>query len=475
MKISQLFKIYQDLLNTHISVQGWIQTARTQKNDIFVKLNDGTHPEGIQLIIDTQHFPDISLTTGTSIRVEGILIKSPAAGQLFELTVSKIDILGKCDPMEYPLSKNKMNLDTLRQYCHFRSRTSTFGSVFRIKSAISHSTHQFMRESGFLHLDPNIMTINECEGGAGVFQVTEKDISVPSKLPLTIVDTSTIEDGKKIKSSQITDKYDWKQDHFGQPVFLTVSSQLSLEPLACALGSVYTMNKSFRSEHSCTNKHLSEFTHFELETCFVDNSDLMTIGEDFIKYIASYLLRECKEDVENLDKFISKGLKERIQTIVNCKFYRVSYKDAIELAISNGKNIKYGDDLSSEIENFLTDFYKGPVFVFNWPIAIKSFYMKQDEVDTTLCNNFDLLMPYKVGELIGGSMREDCYDKLMFMLKKKGINPEPLKFYTDLRKFGSVPHGGFGLGFDRLTMLFTGMENIRDTVPFPVSYKSCDF
>jgi asparaginyl-tRNA synthetase len=201
----------------------------------------------------------------------------------------------------------------------------------------------------------------------------------------------------------------------------------------------------------------------------------MTIGEDFIKYVASYILRECSADVDNLDKFISKGLKERIQTIINCKFYRVSYKDAVELAISNGKNIKYGEDLSSEIENFLTDFYKGPVFVFNWPIAIKSFYMKQDEVDTTLCNNFDLLMPYKVGELIGGSMREDCYDKLMFMLKKKGINPEPLKFYTDLRKFGSVPHGGFGLGFDRLTMLFTGMENIKDTVPFPVSYKSCDF
>ena len=297
----------------------------------------------------------------------------------------------------------------------------------------------------------------------------------PSKLPLMIIDTSTIEDGKKIKLSQITDKYDWKQDHFGQPVFLTVSSQLSLEPLACALGSVYTMNKSFRSEHSCTNKHLSEFTHFELETCFVDNSDLMTIGEDFIKYVASYILRECAADVDNLDKFISKGLKERIQNIESCKFYRVSYKDAIELAISNGKNIKYGEDLSSEIENFLTDFYKGPVFVFNWPIEIKSFYMKQDEVDTTLCNNFDLLMPYKVGELIGGSMREDSYDKLMYMLKKKGINPEPLKFYTDLRKFGSVPHGGFGLGFDRLTMLFTGMENIKDTVPFPVSYKSCDF
>lgn len=472
MKVSQIYQDYLNLFENQLIIQGWIVTIRKQKDIIFIKLNDGSHPNGIQLVIDSND--DIlkkedNLKTGSSIKAEGILIKSPAAGQLFELKVDKLDLLGNCDGDEYPLSKSKMTLEYLRNFAHLRFRTNTFGSVFRIKSAISQATHQYFKENGFFHLDPNIITTNECEGGAGVFQITEKDISIPKLLPIVKLET-TQENFKKIT---VTDEYDWNQDHFGKPVYLTVSSQLQLEAIACALGSVYTTNKSFRSEHSSTNKHLSEFTHLEIETCFIDLNNLMDIGENYIKYVANYLLTEMKDDLENLNKFVSKGLIDRINDISKSIFYRISYEEAINISIENGKNIKYGDDLSSEVENFLTEYYKGPVFVYNWPIAIKSFYMKQDENDDKLCNNFDLLMPYKIGELIGGSMREDDYDKLLKMMNNKGIETSGMKFYTDLRKFGSVPHGGFGLGFDRLTMLFTGMENIKDTVPFPISYKNC--
>ena len=450
--LNSILKNYEQYIGNSIIINGWVLTTRSQKEITFIKINDGSCSEGMQIISDND---TNKYTIGSSLQVEGILIKSPATGQLVELQAKNIKIIGTCDD-SYPLSKTKMNLDYLRNYAHLISRTSTFGSVFRIKSAISVATTLFFDKKGFLHLDPNIITINECEGGAGVFQITENDISIPSKL-------------KSIE------KYDWSQDHFGKPTYLTVSSQLQLEALACSLGSVYTTNKSFRSEHSTTNKHLSEFTHLEIEACFITLDDLMQIGEDYIKYIGKYLMENCLSDIDNLGKFISPGLKDKINHIINSEFQRIKYKDAIELAQKLGKTISYGDDLSSEVENCLTEHFNKPVFVYNWPIKIKSFYMKQDEEDVQLCNNFDLLMPYKVGELIGGSMREDNLDKLLSIMKNKNVSEESMKFYTDLRKYGSVPHGGFGLGFDRITMLYTGMENIRDTVPFPISYKNCNY
>lgn len=470
MRISEVYKIYNELLDKNIVIQGWVTTSRSQKDLIFVKLNDGSHPDGIQIIINNNK--NEKYPTGSSMEVTGTLVKSPAEGQLFEVVASNINILGECNSDTYPLSKSKMSLDYLRNYNHLRFRTSTFGSVFRIKSAISHATHKFYEMKGYLHLDPNIMTINECEGGAGVFQVTEKDISVPSWLPLKkVLEKDTT--GKLVEKQ--TNIYDWSSDHFEKPVYLTVSSQLQLEAIACSLGSVYTTNKSFRSEHSSTNKHLSEFAHLEIESCFIDLDELMDVGEQYIKFVGQYLLDNCSADINNLGKFVSKGLKEKIETIVSGKFHRVKYEEAIKIAQEKGKSIKFGEDLSSEIENCLTEHFNGPVFVSHWPIAIKSFYMKQDPENPELCHNFDLLMPYKIGEMIGGSMREDSYDKLINMMKLKGVSEEPMKFYTDLRLYGSVPHGGFGLGFDRMTMLFTGMENIKDTVPFPVSYKNCDY
>lgn len=445
-------------VSENIEVSGWVLTMRSQKDFSFIKISDGSESNGLQLVIDNNKINCYNITTGTSIKVLGNLVDSPAKGQKYELQVEELKILGYAEPNDYPLSKGKLPLTYLRTYPHLRSRTITYGSVFRIKSAISFATHLFFKENNYLHLDPNIMTVNECEGGAGVFQVTEKDISDLTKL-------------EKIKD---TNKYDWSADHFEKPVYLTVSSQLQLEALSCSLGAVYTTNKSFRSEHSSTNKHLSEFTHLEIENCFINLKDLMDIGEKYIKFIGNYLLENNIDDLKSLDGFVSKGIIEKINAIINSMFIRLDYKDAIEI-INKSENIKiaYGEDLSSECENYLTEYFNNnPVFVTNWPISIKSFYMKQNE-DGITCSNFDLIMPHKVGELIGGSMREENLDKLLNMMKIKGVDPKPLEFYLDIRKFGTVPHGGFGLGLDRLCMLFTGMESIKDVVPYPVYYKNC--
>ncbi len=461
MKIKELSSKYETLLDTSVTVSGWVLSVRTQKDLSFIKLNDGSDAAGVQLIVEgvlAQTLERVNI--GTSLTATGLLVKSPAAGQTYEVRVNDIKVHGYAQLDEYPLSKGKLPLDYLRNYPHFRARTSTFGSVFRIKSGISHATHNFFMEKGFKHINPNIITVNECEGGAGVFQLTEHDISDHSKLPTCG-----------------PNKHDWTKDHFERAAYLTVSSQLSLEALACSLGSVYTTNKSFRSEHSLTSKHLSEFEHLEIEDIFCSVDDLMQVGEDYIKYVGQYLLDHHLDDINNLGKFVSKGLLERIQSIVKATFVRIKYSEAIEIlkqAKTLSKQVVYGEDLCSEYENYLTDHFKGPVFVSHWPIAIKSFYMKQCD-DKVTCENFDLLMPYKVGELIGGSMREDDLDKMLDIMKQKGVSPEPLQFYLELRKFGTVPHGGFGLGLDRMCMLFTGMESIKDVVAFPVFYKNCTY
>jgi asparaginyl-tRNA synthetase len=461
MKLRLLDQSYETILDTTIVVSGWILSVRTQKEITFIKLNDGSNTKGIQLIASS----DIaSLGTGCSVKATGKLVKSPSKEQPYELQVESLEILGLSNIDEYPLSKGKLPMDYLRKYAHLRTRTSSFGSIFRIKSAISYATHLFFHERNFHHINPNIVTVNECEGGAGVFQLTERDISDPKSLPL----------------NKETGTYDWSKDHFERPAFLTVSSQLGLEALACSLGSVYTTNKSFRSEHSNTNKHLSEFEHLEIEDVFVDINDLMQLGEDYIKYVGNYLIEHSGEEIDNLGKFVSKGLRERIQTITQSPFTRVTYRDAMEILKSvNGfsKPPVYGDDLCSEYENYLTDHFKGPVFVSHWPSVIKSFYMKQavDKDGNHICENFDLLMPYKVGELIGGSMREDNLDVMVGVMKERKISPEPLEFYLDTRRYGTVPHGGFGLGLDRMCMMFTGMDNIKDVVAFPVHFKNCNY
>ena len=458
MSIKQIFNELDNIndFNRNYIAYGWVRTCRTSSSILgFCNLNDGSNPEGLQIVISDntmkqeeidRFFKDVKI--GAFIDCIGKMIKSPAEGQKYEMQLEHFELTGKVDD-SYPLSKTKMNLDTLRNYIHLRARTN----------------HDFYHERDFLHLDPNVITVNECEGGAGVFQLTEKDI------------TNT-QDLQVVKDTQ---KYDWSTDHFCRPAYLTVSSQLQLEAMACALGNVYTMNKSFRSEHSSTSKHVSEFTHLEIEMVNNTFNDLMYIGEIMIKYVINRLLNEKTSDMENLNKFVSKGLINKLTKLKNSKFIKIKYKDAINEInedISKNKKLKLtklndGDDLGSDHENYITQKYETGVFITYWPIAIKSFYMKQ--CDDKLCESFDLLIPYGIGELIGASQRENNYDKLVNMMDKKGINKNDMSFYLDLRKFGSCPHGGFGLGFDRLLMLVTGMQNIKDVIPFPVYYKSCKF
>ena len=454
-----------------VTLSGWVRTVRSSSANLtFCVINDGSNVNGLQVIL-TNEIMDLAkkslfekeVKTGAYIKCIGKLVKSPGEKQVCEMQLHDYELSGKVDSF-YPLAKSKMNLDTLRQYIHFRPRTNVFGSVFRIRSKLMKAIHDFYHHLDFHHIDPNIITINECEGGAGVFQLTEKDISKKENLEYS-------KEGD----------YKWLSDHFNDPVYLTVSSQLQLEIFACGLGNCYTVNKSFRSEHSNTNKHASEFTHLEIEMINNNLDDLMNIGEQTIKYCIERICMDCSEDIDNLDAFISKGLKERLSCLLNKPFIKKTYQEVIEeinIDINNKvidlPELTVGDDLGSKHEDYITQKYNNGVFVTHWPLAIKSFYMKKC-IENDNCESFDLLLPFGIGEIIGASQREDNYDQLLKQMDAKGIMKEKMGFYIDLRKYGSCPHGGFGLGFERLLMLMTGMKNIRDVLPIPVCYKDCKY
>ena len=470
-----LEKDISEIVDKEHTVSGWVQTVRTSDSTFgFCLLNDGSNISGLQVIVSKEFFDQEKVSyflknikVGYSLKCTGKLVESPAKGQKFELLLTDYDIYGDIGE-GYLLSKNRISLEKLRDNSHIRIRTKAFGSIFRIRNRVSMAVHEFYQKLGFLHLDPNVITVNECEGGAGVFQLTEHDMSNQSNL--------------KYKEG----KYDWTNDHFNKPAYLTVSSQLQLEALACGLGNVYTTNKSFRSEHSNTTKHVSEFTHLEIEMVFNTFQELMQNGIDLVRFCIKNVLEHCMDDLKNLNSFISKGIIDRINHILNKKEKIITHKEAVELINldldyfvkkdkKNGKmmdKLEANDDLSSIHETYLTDKFNTCVFVTHWPISIKSFYMKQ--CDDGTCKSFDLLVP-GIGELIGASQREDNYDKLVQMMDKKGVNKDDLSFYLDLRKYGTCPHGGFGLGFDRLLMLITGLTNIKDVIPFPVFYKNCSF
>lgn len=446
-------------LNTNICIHGWIRTYRKQNDLCFFNINDGSNPDGIQVVVnkDFDNYDIIELLgLGSYVKVEGKLITSPAKEQDFELQLNKVIDYGLANTMDYPIKKNT-KLDSLRLISHLRPRTNIFGCVNRIRNTLMYETHNFFQNNDFMNLDPNIITINECEGGAGVFTVTELM-------------------GNSIRDVPSNNgKINYKKDHFKQQAYLTVSSQLQLEALACSMGNVYTMNKSFRAEHSNTNKHVSEFTHLEIEMIDCTNNDLMDISEKYIKFIIQKVFEKNIKDIQKLNQFSCKGLLSKYDDFLNMNFHRVTYDDAIELLLTKKMNINYGDDLSSDAEHIITQHYEGPVFVYNWPLELKSFYMKQSTENDILCYNFDLLMPYGIGELIGGSMREDNYDKLLNIMNLKQVSIKSLKWYLDLRQFGTVIHGGFGLGLDRFLMLLTGIKNIKDVIPFPVYYENCNF
>lgn len=454
--------ISHDYIHKQITIRGWIQQFRNQADICFILVNDGTNSNGLQVTCTKtkQHIADIltNLNVGCYIHVNGTLVNSPAKGQEYELQLDDIIKYSLCDAVTYPLKKN-IGLDTLRKYCHLRGRTKTFGCVYRIRNTIMFETHKYFQGLKYLHLDPNIITTNECEGGAGVFTATEiLDRNMPlHHLPITE-----------------ENRIDFTKDHFKKQTFLTVSSQLQLEALACSIGNVYTTNKSFRSEHSNTNKHASEFTHLEIEAINIEYYDLMRVGMDYIKHILQCVYTANYDDVKTLDQFVSKGLLKTLDKLLHMKYTYVSYSETIHILQENNFDVSFGCDLSSEMESFLTKDGQA-VFVYQWPKSIKSFYMKQSIENEELCDSFDLLMPYGIGELIGGSMREDDYDILLKSMNQKNMDVKDLQWYVDLRKYGTVPHGGFGLGLDRLIMLCTGMKNIRDVIPFPVNYQCCKY
>ena len=468
-----------------VTVCGWVRTVRDSKNLVFIQVNDGSCFANIQLTFD-RNAPSANanvnnieeelkkLNTGASIRAEGIIIPSPASGQAVEVTLETLKCLGKCNPDEYPLQKNKMSMEYLRENAHLRARTNTFGAVYRVRNQMAFAVHSFFQERGFQYINAPEITCSDCEGAGEMFQVTTLSMEKIAEHGVKAgIDGMKIEDAHKI--------VDYSKDFFGKKASLTVSGQLEAETLATALSRVYTFGPTFRAENSNTPRHLAAFWMIEPEMAFFDLNDDMDIKEDFVKYLLNWALTKCRSDLEFFDKRIQPGLIEGLEKVANAKFVRISYTDAIEKlqeAEKNGAKFEFspywGCDIATEHERYLTEkIFCCPVMVFNYPKEIKSFYMKLNEDGKTV-KAVDVLVP-GIGELIGGSEREEDYDKLMKAIKDRNMDESIYDWYMDLRKFGTVPHSGFGLGFERLIRYVTGMENIRDVIPYPRAPKLADF
>ena len=465
-----------------VKVCGWVRTIRDSKNLVFIQVNDGSCFANIQLTFDRNsplnnaNVNNIEetlkkLNTGASVRAEGILIPSPASGQAVEVTLESIECLGTCNPEEYPLQKNKMSMEYLRENAHLRARTNTFGAVYRVRNQMAFAVHSFFQERGFQYINAPEITCSDCEGAGEMFQVTTLSMEKIAELGVKAgIGGMKIEDAHKI--------VDYSKDFFGKKASLTVSGQLEAETLATALSRVYTFGPTFRAENSNTPRHLAEFWMIEPEMAFFDLNDDMDIQEDFVKYLLNWALTKCRSDLEFFDKRIQPGLIESLEKVANAKFVRISYTEAIAELEKHSDKFEFkpywGCDIATEHEKFLTEqIYKCPVMVFNYPKEIKSFYMKQNEDGKTV-KAVDVLVP-GIGELIGGSEREENYEKLLAACKERNMDMSNYQWYLDLRRFGTVPHSGFGLGFERLIRYVNGMENIRDVIPYPRAPKSADF
>ena len=458
--IKDLFRNKEKYDGKEIKVSGWIRTLRDSKTFGFIELNDGSFFKNLQIVFnDTlDNFKEISkLTISSSIIVTGKLIITENAKQPFEVQANKIEIFNVSD-QDYPLQKKRHSVEYLRTVAHLRPRTNTFNAVFRVRSLLSYAIHKFFQERNFVYVHSPILTSSDAEGAGEMFRVTTLDLENVPKTDAGEVDNS--------------------KDFFGRPAHLTVSGQLDVETYAFAFRNVYTFGPTFRAENSNTVKHASEFWMIEPEICFADLKDDMNLAEDMVKYIISYVLENAPEEMEFFDKFISNGLLERLNHVVNSDFGRITYTDAIkELEKVNDKfefPVEWGSDIQTEHERYLSEVVFGkPVFVTDYPKEIKAFYMKQNDDGKTVAAT-DLLVP-GIGELIGGSQREDDIEKLKTRMKELGLKEEDYWWYLDLRRYGSAPHAGFGLGFERMMMYLTGMANIRDVIPFPRTPKNCEF
>lgn len=446
-----------------VNVKGWVRTHRSSKSVDFIALNDGSTIKNVQVVVDPSKFDESMLkqiTTGSCINVNGELVESQGAGQTVELQCREIEIYGLC-ASDYPMQKKGQSFEYMRQYAHLRLRTNTFGAVMRIRHNMAIAIHKYFHDHGFFYFHTPLITASDCEGAGQMFQVTTKNLY----------------DLKKNDEGKIT--YD--DDFFGKQTSLTVSGQLEGELGATALGAIYTFGPTFRAENSNTPRHLAEFWMIEPEVAFIDLNDLMDLEEDFIKYCVQWALDNCKDDLEFLNKMIDKTLIERLKSVVSGSFVRLEYTEGINIleeAVKNGHKfefpVSWGMDLASEHERYLVEeHFKKPVIMTGYPKAIKAFYMKINEDGKTV-QGTDVLFP-QIGEIIGGSVREENYDKLIGEINERNIPMKDMWWYLDTRKYGSCPHGGFGLGFERLILFVTGMQNIRDVIPFPRTPKNAEF
>ena len=460
IKIADLLKSedYDKIVN----VKGWVRTRRGSKSVNFIALNDGSTIKNIQVVADVADFDEELLkqiTTGACLSVDGKLVKSIGGGQNVEVQATKIEVLGTCGE-DFPMQKKGQSFEYMRKYAHLRLRTNTFGAVFRIRHNMAIAIHKYFHEHGFYYFHTPIITASDCEGAGEMFQVTTLDLNRTGK------------DGEVA--------YD--KDFFGKKTNLTVSGQLEGELGATALGAIYTFGPTFRAENSNTPRHLAEFWMIEPEVAFMDKNELMDLEEDFIKYCVHWALDNCKDDLEFLNKMIDKNLLNTLNSVVNEDFVRLPYTEGIKIleeAVKNGKKFEFpitgwGMDLSSEHERYLVEeHFKRPVIMTDYPSEIKAFYMKKNPDGKTM-QGTDVLFP-RIGEIIGGSVREEDYKKLVGEIKARGMEEETYSWYLDTRKFGSCPHAGFGLGFERLILFVTGMQNIRDVIPFPRTPKNAMF
>ena len=457
---------------TTVNVKGWVRTHRSSKAVDFIAINDGSTIKNVQVVVDPAKFDAEMLktiTTGACITVNGTLVESQGQGQSSEIQAAEIDIYGVCGA-EYPMQKKGQSFEYMRQHAHMRLRTNTFGAVMRIRHNMAMAIHTYFHEHGYFYFHTPLITASDCEGAGQMFQVTTKNLY----------------DLKKDENGSII--YD--DDFFGRQTSLTVSGQLEGELGATALGAIYTFGPTFRAENSNTPRHLAEFWMVEPEVCFIDLDDLMDLEEDFIKYCVRWALDNCKDDLEFLNNMIDKSLLERLRGVVDTEFVRLPYTEGIRIlqeAVKSGKKFEFpcawGDDLASEHERYLVEeYFKKPVIMTNYPKDIKAFCMKIDakrpvldgkEMEETV-QGTDVLFP-QIGEIIGGSVREENYDKLVGEIQRRHLPMKDMWWYLDTRRFGSCPHGGFGLGFERLILFVTGMQNIRDVIPFPRTPKTAEF
>ena len=457
--VRELFRNRENYLGKQVTIGGWVRSNRNSKNFGFIVVNDGTFFEPVQVVYGDglENFDEISrLNVGAAIIVSGELVETPQAKQPFEIQAASVVVEGPSDP-GYPLQKKKHSFEYLRTISHLRPRTNTFEAVFRVRSLIAYAIHKFFQERDFVYVHTPLITGSDCEGAGEMFQVTTMDLN----------DIPRTEDGS----------VDYKQDFFGKPTNLTVSGQLNGETYAMAFKNIYTFGPTFRAENSNTTRHAAEFWMIEPEMAFADLQDDMDLAEAMLKYIINYVLEHAPEEMNFFNSFIDKGLLERLHHVAESDFARVTYTEAIGLLEKHNDKFEYkvswGVDLQTEHERYLTEqIYKRPVFVTDYPKEIKAFYMKLNEDGRTVAA-VDCLVP-GIGEIIGGSQREDDYDKLLARIHELGLKEEDYDFYLDLRRYGSARHAGFGLGFERCVMYLTGMSNIRDVIPFPRTVNNCE-